>query len=153
MAADTPRRSTKRARSSGSKAKKPATRKPAARKTTSNGSTRSTSRSTASSNSGNGVVETVKSAAGKAAGPAVAVGAAAVGIAGGIVLKTRTRRKTVLGVKLPRSIGKSLPDIDAKSIAKSVGHASKQFAKTTKGVSKDLERAGDQAERIGKILD
>jgi hypothetical protein len=153
MAADTPRRSTKRARSSGSKAKKPATRKPAARKTTSNGSTRSTSRSTAGSNSGNGVVETVKSAAGKAAGPAVAVGAAAVGIAGGIVLKTRTRRKTVLGVKLPRSIGKSLPDIDAKSIAKSVGHASKQFAKTTKGVSKDLERAGDQAERIGKILD
>ena len=43
--------------------------------------------------------------------------------------------------------------IDAKSIAKSVGHASKQFAKTSKGVSKDLERAGDQAERIGKILD
>jgi hypothetical protein len=95
----------------------------------------------------------VKSAAGKAAAPAAAVGAAAVGIAGGIALKSRTRRKTVLGVKLPRSIGKSLPDIDAKSIAKSVGQASKQFAKTTKGVSKDLERAGDQAERIGKILD
>ena len=90
--------------------------------------------------------------AGKAAAPAAAVGAAAVGIAGGIALKSRTRRKTVLGVKLPRSFGKSLPDIDAKSIAKSVGQASKQFGKTTKGVSKDLERAGDQAERIGKIL-
>jgi hypothetical protein len=95
----------------------------------------------------------VKSAAGKAAAPAAAVGAAALGIAGGIALKSRTRRKTVLGVKMPRSIGKSLPDLDAKSIAKSVGHASKQFAKTSKGVSKDLERAGDQAERIGKILD
>jgi hypothetical protein len=95
----------------------------------------------------------VKSAAGKATGPAVAIGAAAVGIAGGIALKSRTRRKTVLGVKMPRSVGKSLPDIDAKSIAKSVGHASKHLAKTGKGVSKDLERASDQAERIGKILD
>ena len=106
-----------------------------------------------SSNNGHGVIDTVKSAAGKAAAPAAAVGAAAIGIAGGIALKSRTRRKTVLGVKMPRSIGKSLPDIDAKSIAKSVGHASKQFTKTSKGVSKDLKRAGDQAERIGKILD
>ena len=112
----------------------------------------SPSRSTASRN-GSGVLGTVKSAAGKAAAPAVAVGAAAVGIAGGIALKSRTRRKTVLGVKMPKSIGKSLSNVDAKSIAKTVGHASKQFAKTTKGVSKDLERAGDQAERIGKILD
>ena len=54
---------------------------------------------------------------------------------------------------MPRSVGKSLPDLDAKSIAKTVGSASKQFAKTSKNVSKDLERAGDQAERIGKILD
>jgi phosphate uptake regulator len=46
-----------------------------------------------------------------------------------------------------------MPDVDPKSIAKSVGQASKRFAKTTKGVSKDLERAGDQAEKIGKILD
>jgi hypothetical protein len=161
MAANTPRTSTKR---SGGAKKPKAARKPAKRsssRASSNGSSRSApakrststrSRSTSSSN-GNGVVETVKSAAGKAAGPAVAVGAAAVGIAGGIALKTRTRRKTVLGVKVPRSVGKSLPDLDAKSIAKSVGQASKRFAKTSKGVSKDLERAGDQAERIGKILD
>jgi hypothetical protein len=172
MAANTPRTGTQRSTSSRSGAKKTSARKPAAKKSatrstrstgsgsrsSSNGSkrstsTRSTSRSSATSSNGNGVVDTVKHAAGKAAGPAVAVGAAAVGIAGGIALKTRTRRKTVLGVKLPRSIGKGLPDIDAKSIAKSVGQASKQFAKTTKGVSKDLERAGDQAERIGKILD
>jgi poly[(R)-3-hydroxyalkanoate] polymerase subunit PhaC len=118
-------------------------------------STRSTaSRSTASRNGkGGGVVDTAKSVAGKAAGPAVAVGAAAVGIAGGIALKSRTRRKTVLGVRLPRSVGKSITNLDGKSMAKSVGQASKRFAKTTKNVSKDLERAGDQAERIGKILD
>ena len=67
--------------------------------------------------------------------------------------KNRTRRKTVLGVPLPRSVGKSITSLDGKSIAKSVGQASKRFAKTTKNVSKDLERAGDQAERIGKILD
>jgi hypothetical protein len=56
----------------------------------------------------------------------------------------------VLGVPLPRSLGK--PSFDAKSIAKTVGEASQSFAKTSKTVSKDIERAGDQAERIGKIL-
>ena len=112
-------------------------------------------RSRASRNDKGGVVDTAKSVAGKAAAPAAAVGAAAVGIASGIALRARMRRKTVLGVPLPRSFGKGkgLPDIDGKSIAKSVGQASKRFAKTTKNVSKDLERAGDQAERIGKILD
>ena len=30
--------------------------------------------------------------------------------------------------------------------------ASKQFGQTSKTVSKDIERVGDQAERIGKIL-
>ena len=75
------------------------------------------------------------------------------GVAGGILLKNRSRRKTtVLGMPVPRSLGKGLRDVDPKSIAKSVGNASKQFAKTSKSVSKDLERAGDQAERIGKIL-
>ena len=39
-----------------------------------------------------------------------------------------------------------------KALAKTVGEASAQFAKTSKSVSKDIERAGDQAERIGKIL-
>jgi DNA-binding protein HU-beta len=173
MAANTQRSSTKRSTNARAKPKKSATRKPAksasrstssrsrassnGRSTTTRSSKPSTSRSTASrsssNNNGNGVVDTVKSAAGKAAAPAAAVGAAALGIAGGIALKSRTRRKTVLGVKMPRSFSKSLPDLDAKSIAKSVGHASKQFAKTSRGVSKDLERAGDQAERIGKILD
>jgi hypothetical protein len=99
------------------------------------------------------VPETIKQVANTAKRPAVAVGAAAAGLAGGLVLRSRTRRKTVLGVKVPNSIGKTLSGIDPKSVAKTVGQASKRFAKTTKNVSKDLERAGDQAERIGKILD
>ena len=99
------------------------------------------------------MVGTLKSAAGKTSGPAVAIGAAAAGVAGGLVLKNHTRRKKVLGLPLPRSIGKaSLSDIDLKSMAKSVGKASKQLGQTSKSVSKDIERVGDQAERVGKIL-
>jgi hypothetical protein len=80
------------------------------------------------------------------------VGAAAAGVAGGLVL-SRTRRKKVLGVPVPRSIAKvDVPDLDVKAVAKAVGKASKQFGQTTKNVSKDIERVGDQAERIGKIL-
>ena len=63
------------------------------------------------------------------------------------------RRKTVLGIPVPRSLGTpGMPDVDVKALAKSVGKASKQFGQTTKNVSKDIERVGDQAERIGKIL-
>jgi hypothetical protein len=92
----------------------------------------------------------VREVAGKAKGPAVAVGATAAGVAGGLLIRSRTRQKKVLGVPVPRSLGK--PDLDVKSLAKSVGKASKQFGETTKTVSKDMEMVGDQAERIGKIL-
>ena len=93
---------------------------------------------------------TAKDAAGKVKGPAVAAGAAAAGVAGGLLLNGRLKRKTVLGVPVPRALSKS--HLDVKSIAKTVGEASQTFAKTSKTVSKDLEHAGDQAERIGKIL-
>ena len=70
------------------------------------------------------------------------------------MLKSRTRRKKVLGVPLPRSMGKpSMPDIDIRSVTKSVGKASKQFGETSKSLSKDMERVGEEAERIGKMLD
>jgi hypothetical protein len=76
-----------------------------------------------------------------------------VGVAGGMMLKGRTRKRTILGITVPRAIAKpGLPDVDLKAVAKSVGKASKQFGQTTKSVSKDIERVGDQAERIGKIL-
>lgn len=95
-----------------------------------------------------GITDTVKNIASKAKGPAVAVGAAAAGVAGGLAIRSKTRRKTILGVSIPRHV----PAVDPQAILKSVGSASKQFAKTSKSVSKDIERAGDQAERIGKIL-
>ena len=53
------------------------------------------------SSNGNGVTDTLKDVASKAEGPAVAVGAAAAGVAGGLVIKSRTRRKTILGVPVP----------------------------------------------------
>lgn len=69
------------------------------------------------------------------------------------MLKGRTRKKTILGISVPRAIATpGLLDVDLKTLAKSVGKASKQFGQTTKNVSKDIERVGDQAERIGKIL-
>jgi hypothetical protein len=113
---------------------------------------RSTASRVSAAPSGNGVVGTIKQAASKAKGPAVAVGATAVGVAGGMVLRDRMRRKTVLGIAVPRSLG-TRSDVDLKSVAKSVGKASKQFGHTTKSISKDMERVGDQAERIGKMLD
>jgi hypothetical protein len=138
------------ARKSSSNGRAPAKKRaPAKRKA----STRTTSTRASSSSSSNGVPSTIKQVASSAKRPAIAVGAAAAGVAGGLVLRSRTRRKTVLGVPVPSGIGKTLSGIDAKSMAKTVGQASKKFAKTTKNVSKDLERAGDQAERIGKILD
>jgi hypothetical protein len=122
------------------------------RTTRSNGSsTKSRAATPATSNgraSSSGIADTIKDVASKAKGPAVAVGAAAAGVAGGLVIRNRTRRKTVLGVPLP----KHLPTVDPQAMVKSVGKATKQFAKTSKSVSKDIERAGDQAERIGKIL-
>jgi hypothetical protein len=70
------------------------------------------------------------------------------------MLKSRYSRKRVLGLPLPRTIGRpSLTKVDLPSIAKTLGKASKQFGQTSKNVSKDIERVGDQAERIGKILD
>lgn len=141
---------TKRRSSGSNGAKRSQSRSTAKRKPSSSSRSASSNgrASTSRTTSQNGVVATVKQAASKSKGPAVALGAAAAGLAGGLVLKSRSRRKTVLGVTVPRS----LPDVDPKAIAKSVGHASKRFAKTSKNVSKELDRAGDQAERIGKIL-
>jgi hypothetical protein len=129
-----PKRAASRSRSSSNS-------KPAA-------STRSSS--DRQSQNENGVVATLKNGVGKAKGPAVVVGAAAAGLAGGLVLKGRRSRRKVLGVPLPRV---RTPDVDVKSLVKTVGDASKRFGKTTKSVSKDIERVGDQAERIGKVLD
>lgn len=87
-----------------------------------------------------GVTEVAK----KAKGPAIAAGAAVVGV---LALRSRRRRTKVLGLTLPRS-----SELEMASLAKTIGKASKEFGKTSKRVSKDIERVGDQAERIGKLL-
>lgn len=92
----------------------------------------------------NGDAGSVKEVASKAKGPALAAGATVVGL---LALKSRRRRKKVLGVTLPRS-----SELEIQSLAKTIGKASKEFAKTSKRVSKDIERVGHQAERIAKIL-
>ena len=138
-------RSPKAVRSQGT------SRSAAASRASRSSANKASTNSKASTN-GTGLTETIKDAASKARGPAVTVGAAAAGLAGGLILRGRSRRRTVLGLAVPKGLGSALPDLDVKSVAKSMGHASKQFAKSSKSVSKDLERAGDQAERIGKIL-
>jgi hypothetical protein len=80
------------------------------------------------------------------------VGAAATGVAAGITLKSRTRRKKILGVPLPRTIGQpKLPRFGTRSVAKTVGKASKQLRQTSKSVSKRAERFGDQARQVVKM--
>lgn len=98
------------------------------------------------------VAGSVKGAVTKVSGP-LAVGATALAVAGGLVLKDRLRRKTVLGVRVPRSIGKPrVSNVDVKAVAKNVGKASTQFGQKTQRVAKDIERAGEQAERFGRLL-
>ena len=58
---------------------------------------------------GTGLTETIKDAASKAKGPAVTVGAAAAGLAGGLILRGRARRRTVLGLPVPKGLGGARP--------------------------------------------
>ena len=156
--AASPKSSSSRSAKTSSRSK-PATRaKPNASKPRSNSGSKPRPRSNHSAgatavNRVGQVAGSAKEAVANAKGPAVAIGAAAAGVAGGLMLKGRTRRKTVLGVPVPRSLAKpSLSDIDVRAIVKSVGKASRRFGDTSRSVSKDIERAGDQAERIGKML-
>ena len=144
-------------------AKRPASAKrtASARRTTSPGT--SASRNGGSGNGGsrqngsaasasNGLAGSLKSMSGTVvhgmdrAKPALAVGATAVGIAGGIAL--RRRQKSTLPFGLPRNGD----GIDIIAISKAVGKASARLGETAKSVSKDIDTAADRAERIGKIL-
>lgn len=119
-----------------------------------NGASRNgASRQNGSSGSADGLATSLKSMGGtvvhgmdRAAKPALAVGATAVGIAGGIALSRR--HKSTLPFGLPRN-GDGL---DIVAISKAVGKASARLGQTAKSVSKDIDTAADRAERIGKIL-
>jgi hypothetical protein len=64
----------------------------------------------------------------------------------------RRQTRQVLGVKLPKSLVPK-QSLNGASLVKKAGKASRQIGQTSKGVSKDLDRFGDQAERIGKFLE
>jgi hypothetical protein len=80
----------------------------------------------------------------------IAGGAAMAAVAGGIVLgaKARSRRRRTLP-SLPSMNGFDLKKVDMKKTRKQVGRASKQFGAFTR----ELRKAGEQAERLGDALD
>ena len=78
-------------------------------------------------------------------GPLVAGGLALAGIVGGVVLgaKARPRKR-----RLPSVNGLDLKKLGAKKTRKQVGRASRQFGEFTR----ELRKAGEQAERLGDAL-
>lgn len=91
------------------------------------------------------------STASKLRAPLLAGGAAIAGIAGGIVLgakRARPRHRLPSLPSLPSLNGFDLGKVDMKKTRKQVGRASKQFGELTK----ELRKAGEQAERIGDAL-
>jgi hypothetical protein len=75
----------------------------------------------------------------------MAGGLALAGIVGGVVLGAKARpRKS----RLPSMNGLDLKKLDAKKTRKQVGRASKQFGEFTR----ELRKAGEQAERLGDAL-
>jgi hypothetical protein len=64
----------------------------------------------------------------------------------------RRRSRRILGLRMPMPLLPK-PSLDGAGFVKQVGKASKQIGQTSRDVSKDLDRWGEQAERIGKILD
>jgi hypothetical protein len=106
--------------------------------------------------SSNGTLDSARSTAAKLAKPALAGGVAVAGIVGGAVLRAKTTRKS----RFPVSIGNPLSGVDMKKARKQlegldinktrkqIGKASKQFGELTR----EIRKAGEQAERIGDAL-
>jgi hypothetical protein len=120
----------------------------AARGSSQRSSSPSRQSSSASSN-GRGAAKTARQAVGKLCKPALAGGAAVAGILGGVAIgaKALPRKRS-----FPASIGIPLnglsKNLDVKKARKQIGRASKQFGALTK----ELRKAGEQAERIGDAL-
>jgi hypothetical protein len=84
----------------------------------------------------------------KLKGPLIAGGATVAGIAGiagGIALRAKARPRH----RLPSLNGFDLKKVDMKKTRKQVGRASKEFGAFTR----ELRKAGEQAERFGNALD
>ena len=108
---------------------------------------RTASRQAASGNASRAAASsgTAESTASKLRAPAMASGAAIAAILGGVALgaKARSRKR-----HFPSVNGVGLKKVDMKKTVKQVGRASKQFGAFTK----ELRKAGEQAERIGNAL-
>jgi hypothetical protein len=149
------KRSSSSAKSRPTKASSPSKPRPRTRATANANRSRATrasasrSRPSSSSNGGsaNGAVstvtETIGSAARKAGTPLLAGGAAAAGLAGGIVLGTRVLgpRRTVLGIPIRKGLG-------LQPMAREVHKAGKQLGRLTD----ELAQARKQAQKVGDAL-
>jgi hypothetical protein len=83
--------------------------------------------------------------------PLIAGGVTVAGIAGGIVLSAkarRPRRRIPSMPSMPSMNGFDLNKVDMKKTRKQLGRASKQFGEFTR----ELRKAGEQAEKIGDAL-
>ena len=109
----------------------------------------------AASTNGQGAAGTARTAIAKVGKPVVAGGVAVAGIVGGIALgaKAMPRKRRFPGSLMHGLNGLDMKKldpgkIDMKKTRKQVGKASKQFGEFTK----ELRKAGEQAERIGDAL-
>jgi hypothetical protein len=84
----------------------------------------------------------------KLRGPVMAGGLAIAGIVGGVVLGAKGLPRKRRRFQLPSVSTPDLGKLDMKKTTKQVGRASKQFGELTR----ELRKAGEQAERIGDAL-
>jgi hypothetical protein len=93
--------------------------------------------------------EPARSTASKLRAPAMAGGAAIAGILGGIALGAKALPRKRRGLQLPSISGLDLDKLDINKTRKQLARASKGFGDFTR----ELRKAGEQAERVGKALD
>jgi hypothetical protein len=126
--------------------------RPTNTKSASRGRSASASRSTSNARRRPAAAKTLPtpepSTASKLKAPLIAGGATIAAVAGGIVLGAKARPRRRSFPSMPSMNGLDLKKVDMKKTRKQVGRASKQFGEFTR----ELRKAGEQAERIGDAL-
>jgi hypothetical protein len=126
--------------------------RPTNTKSASRGRSASASRSTSNARRRPAAAKTLPtpgpSTASKLKTPLIAGGATIAAVAGGIVLGAKARPRRRSFPSMPSMNGLDLKKVDMKKTRKQVGRASKQFGEFTR----ELRKAGEQAERIGDAL-
>jgi hypothetical protein len=129
---------TPKSKSTNSKPRAASAKRPAA------ASARRPRAAAASQSKSNGAGRSMMS---KAGGPALAGATAVAGIVGGVVLGAKRTRKS----RMPfggLDVSKAMKNIDTKNAVKQAGRAGVRFGELTR----ELRRAGEQAERWGKAV-